>query len=241
METLSYLTDVVGPRLTGSPGMKHANEWTRDTLSSWGLQNAEVEPWGTFGRGWSLDRFSIQVVEPQCIPIIAMPKAWSPGTEGPITSKVVLFEVESEEDFDKYEGKLKDAIVLVSGEREVEAHFEPEASRQTDERLLALANAANPGEGRRAGGPPRGGRPQISEEQMAAFRARAAIAAKRDKFLMDEGAAVMIDCSSRGDGGTIFVQSASVPRDPEADSADFDREQLGLAPGIRTLRRCCPS
>src|SRR6185503_17525856 len=85
MKTLSYLTDVIGPRLTASPNMKRANEWTRDELSKWGLQNAHLEPWGPFGRGWSLKRFSAQVTEPQGIPLIAYPKAWSPGTNGAIT------------------------------------------------------------------------------------------------------------------------------------------------------------
>src|SRR5262245_2016489 len=65
MQTLSYLTDVIGPRLTASPNMKRANEWTRETLAGWGLQSAHLEAWGPFGRGWSLQRFSAQVVEPQ--------------------------------------------------------------------------------------------------------------------------------------------------------------------------------
>src|SRR5438270_14022396 len=72
MQTLSYLSDVIGPRLTGSPNMRRANEWTRDQLSSWGLQSAHLEAWGPFGRGWSLQRFSAQVVEPQAIPLIAL-------------------------------------------------------------------------------------------------------------------------------------------------------------------------
>src|SRR5204863_3020501 len=68
MQTLSYLSDVIGPRLTGSPNLKRANEWTRDKLTSWGLTNAHLEAWGPFGRGWSLKRFSAQVIEPQTIP-----------------------------------------------------------------------------------------------------------------------------------------------------------------------------
>jgi carboxypeptidase Q len=216
METVSYLCDVIGPRLTGSPGMAHANEWTRETLESWGLQNAEVEPWGTFGRGWSLDRFSMQVVEPQCIPLIAMPKAWSPGTDGPVTGKVVLLELESEEDFEAYEGELEGAIVLLSRERDVPAHFEPQARRHTDDRLLAMANAPAPGEGPRRSAPSNRRRP--SEEEAAAARSRAAVAARRDGFLIEQGVALVVDCSTRGDGGTIFVQSASVPRDPDDDS-----------------------
>ena len=69
MATLSYLTDVIGPRLTGSPQLQRANDWTRDKLSSWGLVNAHTEPWGFFGRGWSLKRFSAQIIEPQAIPL----------------------------------------------------------------------------------------------------------------------------------------------------------------------------
>ena len=64
MQTLSYLSDVIGPRLTASPGMKRSNDWTRDQLTKWGLQNAHLEPWGPFGRGWTLKRFSAQVTEP---------------------------------------------------------------------------------------------------------------------------------------------------------------------------------
>src|SRR6185295_5265047 len=89
MQTLSYLTDVIGPRLTASPNMKRANEWTRDKMTSWGLQNAHLEAWGPFGRGWTLERFSAQVVAPQAIPLIAYPKAWSPGLKGTYTGDVV--------------------------------------------------------------------------------------------------------------------------------------------------------
>src|SRR5687767_5683947 len=86
MQTLSYLSDVIGPRLTNSPGMKRANEWTRDQLTKWGLQNAQLEAWGPFGRGWTLKRFSAQVSEPLTIPLIAYPKAWSPGLASPLTA-----------------------------------------------------------------------------------------------------------------------------------------------------------
>ena len=75
METLGYLTDVIGPRLTGSPQMKRANDWTRDKLESWGLTNAHLEAWGPFGYGWTLQRFSAAVIEPQYIPLKAYPNA----------------------------------------------------------------------------------------------------------------------------------------------------------------------
>src|SRR5215510_6168302 len=89
MQTLSYLTDVIGPRRTASPGMKRANEWTRDTMAKWGLQNAHLEAWGPFGRGWSLKKFYAMVDGPTAFPMIAYPKAWSPGTDTLIPAPVV--------------------------------------------------------------------------------------------------------------------------------------------------------
>ncbi|HJU94265.1 MAG TPA: hypothetical protein VJ656_15115, partial [Pyrinomonadaceae bacterium] len=96
MQTLSYLSDVIGPRLTASPGMKRANEWTRDQLTKWGLQNAHLESFGPFGRGWTLKRFSAQVTEPLTIPLIAYPKAWSPGFASALTADVVYFDARTE-------------------------------------------------------------------------------------------------------------------------------------------------
>ncbi len=115
MATLSYLTDVIGPRLTASPAMKRANEWTRDKMASWGMENAHLEAWGPFGKGWTLQKFSIQVVEPQCIPLIAFPKAWSPGLDGSVTGQVVdLGAAKTEADLEKYKGKIKGAFALMT-------------------------------------------------------------------------------------------------------------------------------
>src|SRR5687767_4493832 len=102
MEHLSYLTDVIGGRLTNSPNMKRANEWTRDTMAKWGMQNAKLEPWGPFGRGWSLKSFLAEVNSPTSFPVIAYPKAWSTSTKGAVTSDVVYLEISNETDFAKY-------------------------------------------------------------------------------------------------------------------------------------------
>src|SRR3954466_13833096 len=75
METLDYLCNIIGPRLTGSPNAKRANEWTMQKMTQWGLTNAHLEAWGPFGRGWALKRFSAEVIEPQGIPLRAYPKA----------------------------------------------------------------------------------------------------------------------------------------------------------------------
>src|SRR5271165_6682360 len=144
MATLSYLTDVIGPRLTGSPNLKRANEWTCQTLTRWGLSGAHLEAWGPFGKGWSLNRFSAQVTQRQCIPLTACPKAWSPSTEGTLASRVIFFDAKAEADFANYKGKLKGAIVLNGPPHVVSPRFEPLAARKTDKELLDLADAAEP-------------------------------------------------------------------------------------------------
>lgn len=203
MQTLSYLSDVIGPRLTASPGMKRANEWTRDTMTKWGLQNAHLEAWGPFGRGWTLKRFSAQVTDPLDIPLIAFPKAWSPGTNGPVSADVVYFDPKDEADLARFKGQLKGKVVLTSTMREVKAHFETQGTRRDEKNLLTLANAPMPRAGGGRGGFGGGNNPQA--------QAAAQFAAKRNQFLLDEGAALLVD-SGRGDGGTIFVQSATVPQ-----------------------------
>ena len=82
--------------------------------AAWGLSDAHLEAWGPFGRGWTLKRFSAQVIEPQCIPLIAFPKAWSPGTEGTLTAPVIYFDAKTEADFARFKGKIKGAIVLTA-------------------------------------------------------------------------------------------------------------------------------
>lgn len=197
MQTLSYLTDVIGPRLTASPNMKRANEWTKDQLTKWGLQNAHLESWGPFGRGWSLKRFSAQVVEPQAIPLIAYPKAWSPGLSAPLTSEVVYFDARTEADLEKFKGKLKGKIVLTAPTREVKALFQAPGTRLNEKDLLELADAPEP---RPAGG---------NRGNFGGNRNAFQFAATRARFFDSEGAALLIDPSPRGDGGTIFVQSAT--------------------------------
>jgi carboxypeptidase Q len=229
MQTLSYLTDVIGPRLTNSPGMKRANEWTRDQMAKWGLQNAHLEAWGPFGRGWTLKRFSAQVIEPQVIPLIAYPKAWSPGTNGPLTAEVVYLDAKDEADLQRFKGKVKGAIVLTAPLREVKAHFEAPSTRRDEKNLLRLADAPDP----RVGTPRRF---QQTPEQRAASN----LATKKNLFLHEEGAALLIDSSRLGDGGTIFLGAASVPQPAPAEPfgpnsrsiAPFDKNAPKFAPQV---------
>jgi hypothetical protein len=208
MTTLSYLSDVIGPRLTASPGMKRANEWTRDQLTKWGLQNAHLEPWGPFGRGWTLKKFSAQVVEPLAIPLIAYPKAWSPGLNGPLTAEVVYVDARTEADLAKFKGKLNGKIVMTAPVRDVAAHFDAQGTRMNEKDLLALADAPEPRQNT--------GRQNFGNNPN--FRNAAQLNTLKMRMFQDEGAAMLID-PSRGDGGTIFVQSAAVVQPPTAPGA----------------------
>ena len=197
METLSWLTDVVGHRLTGSPNMKKANEWTRTKLAEWGLVNAAVEPWGTFGRGWSFDKVSVHVTEPTPFPLIAYPEAWTPGTSGPVTAEVVQVSIQTEADLETYKGQLKGRVVMAAPPREVKAWFDPPGERISDAELLKMANDLPQGGG--------AGR-QMSPEQMQAMRARMALTPRVNAFLLAEGAIAQFKVARVGDGGTVFVQ-----------------------------------
>ena len=209
MATLSYLTDVIGPRLTASPNMKRANEWTRDQLTKWGLQNAHLESWGPFGRSWELKEFSAQVIAPQAIPLIAFPKAWSPGVNI-ASGEVVYVDAKDEADLQRFKGKLRGKIILTGLTREVPAHFEAPGKRLTEKQLLGLADAPPPG----ADG---GGNNFLQSPQFAAFVKSQIFNTKKLKFFTDEGAALLID-SGAGDGGTLFVSAASVPQEMDQSS-----------------------
>ncbi len=200
MQTLSYMTDVIGPRLTGSPGMKRANEWTRDKMKDWGMQNARLESWGPFGRGWSLRKFSAAIVEPQFTPVIAYPRAWSPATNGVVTSDVIYLDIESPDDLAKYKGRLNGKIVLAGPERPLKAADKAYVNRLSDADLAKLASAGQPKDDGEA----------IPAAAMAGIVDHFNQLAKTVAFLKSEGAAVMIKNSDAGDGGTIFVDGAAV-------------------------------
>ncbi|MDB6067506.1 MAG: lieA [Pedosphaera sp.] len=258
METLSYLTDVIGPRLTGSSNLKHANEWTRTKLESWGLTNAALEAWGPFGRGWELKRFSAQVIEPQAIPLKAYPAAWSPGFDKPVEAEVVYFDAKTDADLEKYKGKLKGAIVLMGAVREVKARFEPLATRMVETNLLELANADVPSAAGGFNGPggfPRrqagGGRPAdgVTNNSARFGGGTNGVPPRRGPrgprflgFLAKEGAAMVLTPSSQGDGGTIFVASASaIPPDGQSTNPPADVGGFGGRPRIAVYATNAPA
>ncbi|HEU0108820.1 MAG TPA: peptidase M28, partial [Vicinamibacteria bacterium] len=139
MDTVGYLTDVIGPRVTGSPQMREANDWTRQRLESWGLVNAHLEGW-MFGRGWSLERSVVQMTKPAPATLVAVPRAFTPGTDGPRRAKVVKVKIESEADAEKYRGQLAGRIVLLGDPRDTANPEKPQFTRYTDQDLEGLAH-----------------------------------------------------------------------------------------------------
>ncbi len=89
MEIASGLMDGIGLRLTGSPNMRRANDWTMKKLEEFGLANAHLEAWSPFGRGWSYESCSVRLVSPDVAQLEALPRAWTAPTNGPVRAQVV--------------------------------------------------------------------------------------------------------------------------------------------------------
>jgi hypothetical protein len=193
MDTLQHLTDVIGPRLTGSPALKEANEWTRDRLEEWGLENAQLDSWGPFGRGWSFSRTSVHMIQPRQTPIQALPKAWTPGTDGPVRGSAMKVKIDSEEDFDDYRGELEGKILLLSDGREVEPSEAVDFERYSPEDLDELAKFEFPDEEGR----------KWRQEARKRYKLRKAL----NEFLVAEGALATVDISSR-DSGILRLRGA---------------------------------
>jgi len=145
MDTLSWIADVYGPRLTGSPTLRQAAEWSRDQLTRWGMANAALELDGKATRGWSIDRFSIEMTGPQYMRITGYPRAWSPALAAPLTGTPIVVEVKSKDDFEKYRGKLSGAIVMNGRPDAMDLGFKPEATRLTDDELRKQEGQLDPG------------------------------------------------------------------------------------------------
>src|SRR5476651_2487504 len=112
MDIAFHLTDVSGPRLSGSPGLKRAQDWAVNQLKTWGMVNAKREDWGKFGKGWEVQKNYAAITVPYYHAIVAIPKAWTPGTGGEIKGDVILIKADTIPDLDQYKGKLKGKIVI---------------------------------------------------------------------------------------------------------------------------------
>ena len=237
MATLLALTDLNGPRLTGSPGLRRAIESSRRRLESWGLANVQVEPWSGFERGWVLRGFSLQAFTPEATPLIALPKAWSPGVPGGrVDSEIVHVNIKKAEDFERYRGKLRGRIVLDGSLVALKVGFEPLALRKTDAQLLALANSDGLGTGVTRPTTPN---PMADPAQRSAI----ALTPQRYRFFAEEGVVALLQPSTRGEAGTLFAGAATV-YGPDTNQKPVQENPATGAPtpprGSPVYKKDCP-
>ena len=212
MEFASALMDGIGPRLTGSPNAKKANEWTRATLTKIGLENAHLEDWGEFGLGWQQMNTWARMVAPDTAVLILQATPWSPATPGAVTGDVVWVDIHDDKDFDKYKGKLAGKIVLYGAMREVKPVDKALFERNTDKDLEDIAEFpvnANAG-----------GIPPEMQARIRTFMERMRMIDKIAQFFADEKVAAVIEPSrdgknGGGSGGTFFDDNgATLGRTP---------------------------
>ena len=194
MDLAGGLMDAIGPRLTGSPNMKKANEWTREQLAALGLSNAHLEPWGPFGRGWENEYVNVRMLSPDVAPIIAYAKAWTPGTDGAIKGKCTRVKIEDKKDFEKYRGKLAGLIAIFGPDPEVKPIVEAPYERLSEKDLSDVGQYKIPSE--------------KDALRYLEYRKRAQFQNELNRFLAEEKVLAVID-HGRGSagGGTVFVQS----------------------------------
>ncbi len=199
MDYASALDDDIGPRLTGSPSLAKANEWTKNQFAAMGCTNAHLESWGDFGMGWEQLNTWVRMVSPDPAIFIAQATPWSPSTNGPLTGTVVHVNVQEEKDLDQYKGKLAGKIVLLGDMRPVPPVDKPLWTRYTDEELAAMTSYPRAG----------GGMPPNLKKRLMAYIKRRELMGKLMQFLVDEHVAAIIVPSrdggaGGGSGGTFF-------------------------------------
>lgn len=205
-EMARYLTEVNGPRLSGSPGMQAAHEWVTSKFEEWGLENVVIEPWGEFGRGWSHEDYYGRILTPWVQPLHGQPLAWTGSTDGTVRGQAMVVEAANAEEAEALRGTLAGKFLLVEPMAEVEPEFVHRDRRFDLEDLL---------EPQQAGG---GGGDMTPEERQAFIqRMRAQRAARNALFDMaaEEGALAILRISSRNDGvirgGSAGSREAGAP------------------------------
>src|SRR5262245_16252272 len=231
METMFWLTDRYGPRLTGSPEFEEAGDWAVKQLQQWGVANVHKERF-QFGRGWSLAKFHATMTEPRVMPIIGMPKAWTPGTNGTFTAEVVRVQIANEADAAKYKGQLRGKIVLTQPAREVRMLDQGAiVMRYTDnngkwlEEAMSMPAPRAGGAGAAGGGRGRGGAGAFNVNQFYKDEGVLALFDRGGNSDLAAGGSDLTWQAQHVDGGTIFVQSGG----RAGDAPDANLPQVTLA------------
>ncbi len=194
METMTALTEKIGPRLSNSPQMLAANEWTKQQLSTWGLSNARLEAFGPFGRGWQYQSAAVHMTAPRQFTLSALPKAWTPGTNALVEGEAMLLIAKTKEDLEKHKGKLKGKILFISEARELKPSDKADFARYDEEKLKELQAFPIPKPGDAA----------KRKTDAEAFLKQRQLTEFTNKFLAEEGVVATVSLSS-WDNGIIRV------------------------------------
>ena len=218
MDIVGYMTDVVGPRLSGSPNMRKAQQWAKKKMDEIGLANTAIEPWGEHGVNWDNEYTSIHMLKPDYQPLFGYPLAFTPGTNGRITGEAVIVVIKNREDLEEYRGTLQNAIVLISPLQEARPRFEADAVRRSREELerMSQAEITVPGEKAEID------MIEISREyfeRMLLSRDKKpdtplrVTAGERAEFFKSEGVRVLLQAGRGGDGTVVVTARPGSRRD----------------------------
>lgn len=233
MDIAYHITDVSGPRLSNSPGLKRAQDWAVKYFTQMGLKNVHLEAWGDFGKGWQVDKYYAATTLPYYHAMIASPKAWTPGTKGLIKSEVILIKADTITDLAKYKGKLAGKIVMIESAQTqpLRNSYTADVVRYTDAELYKMdTTKLQAGGGGRFGGGG-GGRPGAAgngANQRAMMLRLGAVRAAIDSMLLAEKIGLKITMASRGSYGTFFTSNGASyrldakPVNPELEMAAED-------------------
>lgn len=216
MNTAAYLTDRIGGRMTNSPQMRQAEQWTQQRFRDWGLTNVRADPF-EFGRGWSIVRASARMTEPRVLDLRVIPIAWTPSTNGVVSGGVVVAPITNASQFDQWRGKLRGKIVMLTRPDNGSEPTEPAFRRLTDAELANRNTFVQP-------------RNDPDAAERAAASGRASFAMRLDAFLAEEGALAFVRMSAR-DGGLLHgtgytYQVGATPTVPGLELAAEDYRRL---------------
>jgi carboxypeptidase Q len=213
MEFASALMDGIGPRLTGSPNVKRANEWTRDQFAAMGCSNAHLEDWGEFGMGWQQLNTWTRMASPDTAVFITQAAPWSPSSNGVVSGQAIWMDVKEEKDLDKYKGKLAGKVVLLGDMREVKPVDKPLFERMDDKDLSKIVEYPLIPE-REDYGPELMKRLELRDKTaklLASEHALAVVLPSRDGRNNGGSGGTIFDDSSRGLGWFIYQREHAQP------------------------------
>lgn len=192
---LKELTETIGPRLTNSPAYVRSSAWAREKLSGYGLTNVHDEVYDeAFGRGWEFRSSRVELIAPRELPIHALPKAWTPGTDGPVEGELVRVTFKTIEDIEPQRGKLRGKIVLLDEARARTPSDRPDFRRYSEEELGELQTFPTPQDAD----------PAAEEKRLDEYRKRQALVRALNTFFAEEGVLAVLSISS-WDNGVVRV------------------------------------